>query len=392
MRVGYNNTELYFRIAVVDRRLWYNATNPAPNNLTAWDAVSLFVSTDGNVSATPSTNAYRFDVQPDWWEVRTKYAASYRGSGSGWIAATVPFTTISSWRGNALNDNIDDNGWVMEFHIPFASLGLSAPPSQASSPWGLAVTVYNRNDAAGTPISPQIWPESMNANLPASWGQLHFGLPIYTPPPATPGQVATIRNGLGMTVTDSAVGGHFTCGEGLELWSQWGVANYAGKDAFNIQNEADISDWHCFSKYYVTFPLSSLPVGKTVISATLTLHQYGQAGAPGAAHYSIIQVFTVAEDWNPATLTWNNAPLAVENVGWATVGSVTWPCAWPCVPRTWDVSYAAAQAYASGNPLRLALYSGDGFYDSGKYFVSSAAGDWNAAARPTLQILWGEPK
>ena len=29
---------------------------------------------------------------------------------------------------------------------------------------------------------------------------------------------------------------------------------------------------------------------------------------------SYIQVLTVAEDWNEATLTWNNAPMAERNV------------------------------------------------------------------------------
>ena len=380
------------RIAVIDRRLWYNATNPTPENLTDSDSVSLFLSIDGNSGAAPTTHTFRFDAQPNWWEPRGNYEASYRGSVSGWTAATIPFTTLSSWRGNAFNDDLDDNGWVMEYHIPFASLGLSAPPPMGSTAWGLGFAIHNRDDAAGTPLPVQTWPESLNKDAPGTWGQLRFGLPVYTPPAANPGQWATIRNGPGITVTDSAVGGRFTCGDGLELWSQWGIANYAREETFNIQNEADISDWPCFSKYYVTFPLAGLPPNKVIISATLTLHQFGQAGAPGAAHYSIIQVSTVAQDWTESTLTWNNAPLALENIGQAWVDPAPQPCAWPCVPRTWNVAYAAAQAYATNQPLRLVLYSGDPFYDSGKYFVSSDAGDWNAVARPTLEVYWGNPQ
>jgi hypothetical protein len=232
----------------------------------------------------------------------------------------------------------------------------------------------------------------MNVNSPASWGQLQFGLANYVPPATTSGQSATIRQGLGITVPDAAVGGRFTCGDGLEIWTQWGNKNYAGEGSFNIQNETDISDWPCFSKYYVTFPLATVPPGKVIVSATLSLHQFGQSGAPGDAHYSIIQVFTVAEDWSEATLTWNNAPLALENIGWALVDpALPQPCTWPCAPRSWDVSYAVAQAYATHQPVRLALYSGDPFYHSGKYFVSSDAGDWNAVARPTLDVRWGEP-
>jgi len=57
------------------------------------------------------------------------------------------------------------------------------------------------------------------------------------------------------------------------------------------------------------------------------------------------------------------------------------------VPYTWDVSRAVAEAYAEGDPLRLALYSADGEYHSGKYFWSSDAGE---LARPALQVLWGD--
>jgi hypothetical protein len=37
------------------------------------------------------------------------------------------------------------------------------------------------------------------------------------------------------------------------------------------------------------------------------------------------------------------------------------------------------------------LYSADDDYNSGKYFVSSDTGDWNATGRPTLQVVWGNP-
>ncbi|MDT8304975.1 MAG: hypothetical protein RRC07_03480, partial [Anaerolineae bacterium] len=53
------------------------------------------------------------------------------------------------------------------------------------------------------------------------------------------------------------------------------------------------------------------------------------------------------------------------------------------------VSRAVAQAHASGQPLRLVLYSADGAYHSGKYFSSSDVPAWNAAARPTLTVSWG---
>jgi hypothetical protein len=64
--------------------------------------------------------------------------------------------------------------------------------------------------------------------------------------------------------------------------------------------------------------------------------------------------------------------------------------AWPGIPWTWDVGKAVADAYAEGQPLRLVLYSADSNYHSGKLFVTSDTGDWNAAGRPALRVEWGE--
>ena len=230
----------------------------------------------------------------------------------------------------------------------------------------------------------------MDPQQPATWGQLAFGMPAYGPPSALPVETVVVRQGLdGALVPDADVGGGSVCGEGLDFWSEWGQANYAGETDLNIQNQADVADWPCFSKYYVTFPLDTIPPGKVIISATLTLHKFGHAGAPGQAKPSWIQVLTVAEDWNEATLTWNNAPLAVENVAVTMVDPVPMP-GWPGARFDWDVGQAVAEAYAAGEPLRLALNSADSAQHSGKYFVSSDTGDWNAEGRPTLTVVVGE--
>jgi len=63
---------------------------------------------------------------------------------------------------------------------------------------------------------------------------------------------------------------------------------------------------------------------------------------------------------------------------------------WPCVARQFDVSRAVAQAYATGAPLRLAIYEADMEAHSGKYFTTSDEDDWNAVGRPTLSVVWGE--
>ncbi|HLF27886.1 MAG TPA: DNRLRE domain-containing protein [Anaerolineae bacterium] len=394
VRLGYNNAELYVYVAAFDRRLWYD-TSPAPGDLTNWDAVTLYLDRDGNVGGAPDTDAYRFDAQFNWWEARTNYQAAYKGNGSAWATANLPLTTGAGWKGDAPNNNTDDRGWAMTFRVPFTSLGLSGPPAQGTL-WGLALALHDRDDSGGAPISDKTWPESLDANRQSTWGQLRFGLPTYTPPSAASTQVTTIRHKLdGAVVTDAAVGGYSVCGNGLDYWTEWGNANYGGDTDFNIQNQSDISDWPCFSKYYVTFPLSAIPSGKAIVSATLTLHHSGNAGNAGQAQPSLIQVLSVGASWNEATLTWNTAPLATENVGRGWVDPVPPGCGssvpWPCFARTFDVSYAVAQAYAAQQPLRLALYSADSDYHSGKYFTSSDTGDWNAAGRPTLQVRWGNP-
>jgi hypothetical protein len=92
---------------------------------------------------------------------------------------------------------------------------------------------------------------------------------------------------------------------------------------------------------------------------------------------------------NPGTrsITWNNAPLSGENLSAAWVDILDGFPGWPGVPREWDVSRAVAQAYAADAPLRIALYSADAAYHSGKYFSLSDTEDWNAVARPTLEVV-----
>jgi len=396
VRVGYNDEHLRVRIAVFDRYLWYDPT-PADSPLDAWDAVTLYLDVNGDRGTAPAGDDHRFVAQLNWWEARDDFQAVYRGDGAGWVLDTVDFTANSGWRGNAPNDGIDDRGWLMDFTIPFDSLGLSSPPADGTR-WGMAVTTHDRDNAAGSPaIADKHWPESAQGTGPGTWGELVFNPPRYEPAPATSEGTTVIRHKLeDATVPDAAVGGSTVCGSGTDFWTEWGDTNegfyHPDRAIFNIQNQGDVADWPCFSRYYVTFPLNALPADKAIISATLTLHQFGNAGEPGQAQPSLIQVLTVAEDWDELTLTWNNAPLAVENVAAAWADPLLEFAGWPGVPLTWDVKGAVAEAYGAGTPLRLALYEADWAYHSGKYFSSSNTGDWNEVARPTLTVEWGAPE
>ena len=192
-------------------------------------------------------------------------------------------------------------------------------------------------------------------------------------------------------VPDAAVGGtiDYLCpGTHDEVWSQWGERNFAGAERVVIQNQGDVSDFSCFAKYYVTFPLDSVPRGKAITSASLTLQQFGNSD-PSQAKPSYIQILTADRDWDEATLTWNSAPLAATNLGGAWIDPIGPP--WTPVNRTWDVTLPVVQAYAAGQPVRLILYDSDWDYHSGKYFESSDSTAWGGEGRPRLQVSWGGP-
>ncbi|HSF82890.1 MAG TPA: DNRLRE domain-containing protein [Anaerolineales bacterium] len=389
VRVGYNTSELFVHLNVFDRLIWFD-DSPSPEDLTAWDGVSLYLNLSGNTGDLPTASAYRFDGQVRWWRDPALYQASYQGNGANWQPINLPFTVDGGWVSETLpNNTTDDLGWSVAFHIPFSSLGLTELPSSGTI-WGLALALHDRDNAAGSPIPDQLWPSGVLTQSPVTWGQIRFGLPVFNPPTISPAGTTTVRHLLdGKVVKDSMVGGGFDCGGSLNRWNQWGIMNYAHTTQMNVQNQAQLGDWPCFSKIYLTFPMSSIPPAKTIISATLTLHHFGNSD-PSQAASSLIQVLTVDSDWDESSLNWNNAPLAVENVSQAWVEALPGYPGYPGIPREWDLSRAVTQAYQAGLPLRLAMYSADYPMHSGKYFYSSDMDDYAAITRPTLTVVWGD--
>jgi hypothetical protein len=387
VRVGYTDQELYVRLQTFDRLLWYD-TQPSQSDLERWDAGSLSLDLGGG-------KRYRFMGQLVWWEERDHSQAAYQWDGSNWSPASISFKTKTGWRGQQPNDMQDDRGWWINFNIPFESLGLSGPPDPGTI-WHMALKLHDRDSAAGPARPDHLWPELSNEHKPSTWGELSFGLAQYHPAAdASPAGTTTIRHKLnGANVVDGMVGGGTRCGSQTDFWTEWGYETYPGAEQVNVQNQSDVADWPCFSKFFITFPLQQVPPGKTILSAKLTLYQFGNAGdgSPGGSPTSLIQVLrTENEGWNEADLNWNNAPSAIENVARAWVPPIDVFPGWPGVPITWDVSKAVADAYAQGQPLRLVLYSADADYHSGRYFISSDSPDWNAEGRPSLEIAWGEP-
>lgn len=393
VRVGYTDEFLYVRLAIFDRQIWYDTT-PSIQDLTDWDSAALYLNLNGNVGNTVNSNSYAFLGQLAWNEPNMEVA--YQGNGGQWQQSGVSFTSTASWVSDGSQINLDgqDRGWTLTYSIPFTSLGYSSAPAP-NTVWGMAITLYDRDDESGAiQISDKFWPPAMSSTAPSTWGQLSFGQPFVTSlrPAVQPDGTATIRHGLsGIVVKDGMVGGSSTCGAGLQnLFLSWGEANYAEAHQINIQNQYNLADWPCFSKFYITFPLDSLPSGVQVTSADLTLYHFSNAGnGASGIPTSLIQVMTVGEDWNEDTLTWNNAPLAVENVSQLFVPPYfNNP---PAIARVWDVSSAVAEALANGTPLRLVIYSADSGQHSGKYFISSNAGNSSATERPTLTVNWANP-
>ena len=402
VRIGYNDTGLSVHLSIFDRLLWYDKT-PSSADLTDWDSVSLYLAKNNSLEY-----AYRFTAQINDWEPnRLNWQLSERGTPAGWTNASLPFTTTTGVRWEdyttgGLNNNQNNRGWVASFSIPFTSLGLSSKPAQ-STEWKMAIVLHDRDNASGTVILDSTWPENVQQNQLSTWGGLHFGLQSYTPPSINPTGTLTIRSKLdGAVVPDAAVGGttgNLCPSDPQYIWNNWANENYGSSSDFNIQNQSDIADWPCFSKYFITFPLSSIPAQKIIINATLTLYHWGNSGAlsgSNQAQPSFVQVFTLNQDWNETTITWNNAPLAHENISQAWVNPAP-PCGgqgqlnWPCTPRSWDVTRGVVDAYNSNKPFSLALYSSDDAYHSGKFFSTSNVDDWDEKGRPTLVITWGNP-
>ena len=381
VRVYYYDNYVKIVVHIIDRQLWQdNSDNPA--NLSQWDGISLYLNKDGNTGSSPGLNSYRFELELSNLQV------SYRGNGSGWTKTTLPFTTSTDWRGDqGPNSGVDAKGWIAYFEIPFSSLGLSSKPA-TDTLWGFAAVMHDRDNASGSELHDTVWPEVMNPTIPSSWGQMHFGEAENTLSSAVGTKIYTIQDGLnGGSGVDADVGGHTTCGDTVDHWTEWGFANYAGYSQVNIQNQWDVSDWPCFSKYYITFSLNSLPRGLKIVSANFTMYLTGNAGGGGYGDppNSYILALTVGEDWDENTINWNNAPLAIENISGTWVYPKT-TAEWPAY--TWNINKALAEAYQSGSPLRLVFYSIDGEMHSGKYFSSS---DWSEVqGRPFIKVTAGD--
>jgi hypothetical protein len=158
VRVGYTPTNLYINLSVFDRYM-FTDPSPSPEDLANWDAASLYLNRDGNTGAAPSTSSYRLvaQIQASGGD-SPNYRTSYQGNGSAWQAEAISFSTVSG--------SINEHGWSLYYRVPFASLGLSGPPSPGTV-WGLALQLHDR-DSAGQTEPAKLWPENMTNTQPVT--------------------------------------------------------------------------------------------------------------------------------------------------------------------------------------------------------------------------------
>jgi hypothetical protein len=398
VRVAYTAEALRIRVTVVDYYLWYKENPTLADDLSVYDAVAVYLDTDFDRTGTPQADDYNFLIGAHHWpnENAPQYRRQARGTGTVWDATWSGEWTefeAMSWSCNpGPNSNVCgiDFGWTAIFTVPWETLGLLGPPPEETL-WGLGVRLYDRDDQPpGGTVAPEHWPETFDADNPATWGELHFGYSDYESLPALTAGSTTIRalSPDDNTVEDAWMGGGGLCASGHEGGSE---INHGDDVNLFVGTETAPTHFPCFNKSYLRFSLDSVPPNKTIISATLTLHHWGNAGDPGQAQPSWVHLFTINDPWEEMTVHWNNAPLATENIAATWIHPLIGFQGWPGNPYHWDATQAVAEAYATGRPVSLAIYGSDSAQHSSKYLTSSETGDWNAEGRPTLTVVWGEP-
>ncbi|MFZ5915548.1 MAG: DNRLRE domain-containing protein [Chloroflexota bacterium] len=394
VRLGYTDEALAIWLTVADYYLWYDASATPSSDLTPWDAAAVYLDTNGDGAAAPQTDDYWFLIGARHWQDVSNYMRQARGSGSAWNTAWSPSTAWTaqssmSWYcdpGPNSNDCGIDFGWTAVFTLPWATLGLSGPPADGAL-WGLGVQVYDHDLSGGSPLTPEVWPETFASGSPATWGELAFNPPAYQPPAAVVEGSTTLRRGLNGAVEDAWMGGGGTCGGGH---NGGGEINHGDSGDLYTGSETAVTHLPCFNKSYLRFYLDDIPAGRTILSASLTLHLWGHAGeTPDLAQPSWVHLFSVTDPWQEMTIHWNNAPLPRENLSVTRVDPYSSPgdIHWPGDPYTWDATQAVAEAHAAGQPLSIALYASDSAQHSSKYYVGSES--TITTGRPTLTVTWG---
>mgnify|MGYP000909758466 CR=1 FL=1 len=238
----------------------------------------------------------------------------------------------------------------------------------------------------GKPVNGDTWEVSASYLGQNFNGILRWGLPNYNGviPPAP-----LIQN---VNVTeDATLGGTSDCGylDWPNHFETWGWRNYETYIGFhsryeefsNVQNQWDVADWPCYSKYIMRVPIPENL--QNFSGAFLNIYRFGHPGYnPGDTGTSIFQAYEVNDAWEENTVAWNTIQLG-ENV---SHGPVTECTDTEC--GSWfrlDISELVRRAIARGEKtVDAVFYSANGNYHSGKYFYTS-----EGAAKPFVQFVSG---
>ncbi len=401
VRVAYTADALHILVTVADYYLWFDEPAQA-TDFTRYDAVALYLDTAHDRAAAPQRDDYWMLLGArDWPNGNSpEYHRQARGTGSGWDTSWPGEWSDYTWMDRDCNPGPNSNacgidfGWSGRFMIPFSAIGMAGPPPEGTV-IGLGVVLYDRDDQppAGA-VQPEAWPETFQSDNPSTWGEIHFGDATYRRPAVAPKGMTVIRaaSSTDNTVEDAWMGGGGGCSGGQFGGSAVNHGNDPDPWLF-VGTETRPVHLPCFSKSFLRFSLSAIPPGKSIISASLTLHVWGGAGTdPGtdpSPQPSWVHLFTISDAWDEMGIHWNNAPLAQENVS-AQWLFVRYEYAAPGDAYEWDASQAVAEAYANGEPLSVAVYGSDTAQHSSKYMTASEEGDWNAEGRPKLVVVWGD--
>ena len=402
VRLGYSPNNLLIRLTVIDYHLWYEPNPTAATDLTAYDAIALYLDTNHSRAAAPQNSDYLFLFQARNEQPHANHHRDARGNGASWN-----YGWSGEWNSNSFMDWSDggpnnnggniDYGWTGIYRIPWATFGLSGPPPVGTI-WGMGLQLFDRDaqpPAGG--VAPQTWPEALDANNPATWGELHIGPASYTPATTAVTGQTLIR---AATPSDNSVEDAWMGGGGLCASGHNGGSNTNHGADINLFTGSEIRATHfpCFNKTFLRFDLSAIPPGKQIISAELTLNLWSHAGeTPDLATRSWVSLHSVKDPWQEMGIHWNNAPLAYENIAATWVNPYSGDRdnpVWPGDAYQWDASKAVAEAYAAGQSVSLALYGSDTDEHSSKYFYSSESNagtsPTDGRGRPSLLVRWGE--
>jgi hypothetical protein len=441
-RIVWTDEGLLVRAAVYDRQIWDEAG--PEDDLSQWDSLTLLVDLDGDDDAKAAVDARSLRVDAQAGRHGTERTVVRRGEGGAWVPAGVTPGELGMRRDASAillekayrgGERDESRGWHIVFFVGWRALGLSGPPGEGQRVLRFAMRAYDRDDRDGRLRgAEQTFPFALSPDAaPRDWGRIEL-LPVSVlswaesgagagrsasayaigapAEPHRPGSERTLSvyegamlGGGPVVVENAAVGASerlcsgdddYNFGEGRSSWG-----GNVGREYFHVQQQADYADWPCFSRAYVRFPLDAVPPGAVVVSAQLVMHHKQPTSGGDEGERSLVHVFQVDgtlrgsdTPWSEENLTWNDAPLPVENLAatWGDRTGVT-QTGWDDLPEwRWDVTRAVRRALAQ-RAVSFALQTSDSEYHTGKEFVRSEDfPDWgDPTQRPRLDLVVADP-